>query len=182
VTAPLPLATERLRLRDARESDFAAVNAYASDPEVTRFTGWGPNSEEETRAFLAQAAATTRAEPRSDFALLVERRGDGRVVGGCGIRTALREREWEIGYVLAREVWGQGLATECVRALVAFGFGALGAHRLRAGVFPGNAASARVLEKVGFTCEGRARRTIFARGEWHDERIFALLEDDRRRA
>jgi RimJ/RimL family protein N-acetyltransferase len=178
VSAAPPLATERSWLRDARESDFAAVHAYASDPEVTRTTGWGPDTEEKTRAFLAHAVAAARAQPRSDFALLVERRADGRVVGGCGIRTALREREWEIGYVFAREVWGQGLATECARALVAFGFGALGAHRVRAGVFPDNAASARVLAKLGFTCEGVARRTIFARGEWHDERVFALLADE----
>jgi RimJ/RimL family protein N-acetyltransferase len=178
VSAALPLETQRLLLRDARESDFAAVHAYASDPEVTRFTGWGPNAEAETHAFLAQALAAARAEPRSDFGLLVEQRADLRVVGGCGIRTALREREWEIGYVFAREAWGRGLATETVRALVAFGFESLGAHRLRAGVFPGNGASARVLEKLGFTCEGQARRTIFARGEWHDERVFALLEDE----
>jgi RimJ/RimL family protein N-acetyltransferase len=176
----LPLVTARLLLRDARADDHDAVQRYAGDPEVTRFLSWGPNDAETTRVFLAHTLELARAEPRSEFGLLVEERARGAVIGGCGLHPTARLREWELGYVFARDAWGRGFATETVRALCRFGFEALGAHRLRAGVFPGNAASAHVLEKLGFTREGQLRRTIFVRGAWHDEQVYALLEDDRR--
>jgi RimJ/RimL family protein N-acetyltransferase len=174
----LPLDTERLRLRDARADDFAAVHRYASDPEVTRFTSWGPNDAEETQEFLVRALAAANAEPRADFGLLVEERAHGAVIGGCGLHPRPHPREWEVGYVFARDAWGRGFATETVRALCGFGFETLGAHRLRAGVFVGNAASARVLEKLGFRREGHLRRAQLARGAWHDVWVYALLEDE----
>ena len=61
----LPIQTSRLELRDFRAKDFDAVHAYASDPLVTRFTSWGPNSEEETRAFLDSVTAEAAAIPES---------------------------------------------------------------------------------------------------------------------
>jgi RimJ/RimL family protein N-acetyltransferase len=179
MSAPrLPLVTERLCLRDARADDFAAVHRYASDPEVTRFMLWGPNDAEATQDFLAQTLKAANTQPRSDFGLLVEDRAGGTVIGGCGLHPRANPREWEIGYVFARDVWGRGFATETVRALCRFGFEKLGAHRLRAGVFVGNHASAHVLEKLGFTREGHLRKTHFVRGAWHDEWVYALLEEE----
>ena len=103
----------------------------------------------------------------------MEERAKGAVIGGCGLHPRA-PREWEVGYVFAREAWGLGFATETVRALCRFGFETLAAHRLRAGVFVGNHASAHVLEKLGFTREGHLRQTHFVRGAWHDEWVYAL--------
>jgi hypothetical protein len=54
-----PTPTARLRFRPVEANDFAAVHAYAGDPAVTRYTSFGPNSEEDTRGFLARAVAAT---------------------------------------------------------------------------------------------------------------------------
>ena len=66
-----PLQTDRLDLRDFRPDDFEAVHAFASDPLVTRYTSWGPNSEDETRDFLQRASAESTEWPRRDYSLAV---------------------------------------------------------------------------------------------------------------
>lgn len=173
----LPLITDRLELRDFQRDDFPAVHAYASDPLVTRFTAFGPNSEEETRAFLDLTIAGATAQPRRDYTLAVVHRPGNLLIGGCGLMSR-RYQEYEIGYVLHRDWWGRGIGAELARALVAFGFGKLGAHRIYAGINPENPASCRLLERLGFRLEGHQRQDLFARGEWHDSLVFAMLAEE----
>jgi len=175
----LPLETPRLELRELRESDFAAVHRYASDPEVTRFMGWGPNDEAATRAFLAEAVAAS-SSPHTRCEVAVVERASGEVIGSCGAyaRRDPVHREWEIGYVLARPFWGRGLGSEAVGALVALAEGALGAHRLYATVDPANAASAALLRRLGFRLEGLQRADTFVRGAWRDSLVYARLADE----
>ena len=145
----LPLATERLILRPFRESDFADVHEYASDPEVTRHLRWGPNAAPETLAFLRRAIAGTRAPDTSQFDLAVVERKSARVRGGL----KLLERApglVEIGYCFARPVWGLGYATEAVRSAVRFAGVRFGGADLFALVTPGNPASEQVLLRAGF--------------------------------
>ena len=70
------------------------------------------------------------------------------------------------------------MGKEAARAMVEFGFDVLAAHRLWADVFVGNEASARILQGLGFRPEGLARKSVFARGAWHDVLIFARLRSD----
>ncbi|HEX3129985.1 MAG TPA: GNAT family N-acetyltransferase [Thermoanaerobaculia bacterium] len=175
---PIPLLTPRLELRDFRPDDFAAVHAYGSDPKVTLYTAFGPNTEEQTRAFLDRVAEESAAEPREHHNLAVVDRESGALFGGCGL-IGRGERTHEIGYVLHRDWWGRGFATEIVRALLDFGFGELAAHRIYARVAPENEASSRVLLKHGFRLEGHLRKECFVRGEWQDSLLYAILEEDR---
>jgi ribosomal-protein-alanine N-acetyltransferase len=174
---PLPLLTPRLELRDFRPDDFAAAHAYASDPVVTRFTAFGPNTEEETRAFLDRAAQEIAVQPRENHSLAIVDRESGTLFGGCGL-IGRGERVHEIGYVLNRGWWGRGLATEVVGALLAFGFGDLAAHRIYARVDPQNTASTRVLAHHGFRLEGHLRKESLIRGQWVDSLLYALLEEE----
>ena len=174
----LPLRTPRLELRDFRPDDFAAAHAYASDPLVTLYTAFGPNTEEETRAFLERAAREMAAEPREHYNLAVVDRESGTLFGGCGLQ-GRGARTHEIGYVLNRGWWGCGFATEIVGALLDFGFGELAAHRIYARVAPENEASSRVLTKHGFRFEGHLRKECLVRGEWQDSLLYALLEEER---
>jgi [ribosomal protein S5]-alanine N-acetyltransferase len=175
---PLPLLTPRLELRDFRLDDFAAVHAYGSDPLVTLFTGFGPNTEEQTRAFLDRMIQENSAEPRQNHNLAVVDRESNTLFGGCGL-IGRGERVHEIGYVLNRDWWGRGYASEIVGALLAFGFGELSAHRIYARVSPDNAASSRVLTKHGFRLEGHLRKETLIRGEWQDSFLYALLEEEK---
>jgi ribosomal-protein-alanine N-acetyltransferase len=170
------LPTGRLRLRAFRPEDWADVHAYGSDPAVVRFMDWGPNTVEESRYHTNRAVATAAVSPRLTFPYAVERRADGRVIGSVELRmTSLDHRRAEMGYVLARDAWGQGYGTEAAGALAAYGFGPLGLHRIEATCDPDNIGSARVLQKMGMIYEGRLRAYYLIRGEWRDRLMFAAV-------
>lgn len=79
------IQTSRLILRDFVLSDFDAVHEYAADPLVTRFTGFGPNTTEETRNFLARSVAASSVIPRQNYTFAVIEQDSGRLIGGCGL-------------------------------------------------------------------------------------------------
>jgi ribosomal-protein-alanine N-acetyltransferase len=174
---PLPILTPRIELRNFRPDDFAGVHAYASDPMVTLFTSFGPNTEDETRAFLDAACKDASVQPRQNHSLAAIDRESGALFAGCGL-LGRGERVHEIGYVLNRDWWGQGFATEIVGALLAFGFGELSAHRIYARVAPENGASSRVLTRHGFRLEGHLRKECLVRREWQDSLLYALLAEE----
>jgi RimJ/RimL family protein N-acetyltransferase len=87
----------------------------------------------------------------------------------------------EIGYVLGREHWGKGLMTEALPVFVEFGFETLGLKRLEAELDPRNLASAKALERAGFSHEGHRRRNYFAKGEVTDTGLYGMLAEDPRR-
>jgi len=175
------LRTERLLLRPFTVHDVAAVHRYASDPEVTVHMTWGPNTDEETLAFVRQAAVAGQGDQPSAIELAIEEIGVPGPIGGAGLyrRDAVR-REFEIGYCLRRDRWRQGIMTEAVRELVRCAFEDLGVHRLVGLVAPENVASARVLRKAGMTHEGRLRGYLFAKGKWWDFDLYAMLSTDPR--
>lgn len=174
-TAP-PVDTPRLRLRDFSDGDFDAVHRYASDPRVTATLCWGPNSRQQTRAFLETAALEAGANPRAAYSLGIEAREAGEIIGGIGIRPRSDEPgSFDLGYCLRPDYWGMGLGSEAVGGAVAFGFERLKARRMVAEVFLDNAASARILEKLGFEAGQPFTRHVTCRDdERHTSRLFTL--------
>jgi len=169
--------TERLVLRDFEETDWEAVHAYASDPEVVRYMDWGPNTEEETKNFIQRGIAHQKEQPRRNYTLAMVLKADGRLVGGCGIEVSNPDnREGWIGYCLNRNFWGQGYATETAKVLLEFGFNHLNLHRVFATCEPANIASAQVLEKIGMQREGRLREHKWAKRKWRDSLLYAILD------
>ena len=146
------VTTDRLLLRLPRPDEAAALAAIADDWEVARHTASLPHPfpESEGAAWIAKSRAAV-----ADGALLrvIERRDGDELVGVIGC--ARRRHHDQLGYWIGRRHWGQGFATEAVRAVAASAFAA-GARRVRAGDFLENAASRRVLEKAGFACLGEA--------------------------
>jgi ribosomal-protein-alanine N-acetyltransferase len=154
--APERVETTRLRLRKPVPADAEAIFArYASDPEVTRFLSWARHrSLAETRAFLEFSEAEWARWPAGPY--LVESREDGALLGGTGFGFETASRA-STGYVLAKDAWGRGYATEALRAVVFLARG-MGIRRLYALCHPDHAASWHVLEKCGFCREGILRR------------------------
>lgn len=152
---PERLETERLSLRRPSLADTDSIfSRFASDPEVTRFLGWPRHrAVAATRAFLDFSDAEWRAWPAGPY--LIESRDEGRLIGstGLGFETPFRA---STGYVLARDSWGRGYATEALRAIVRLAPD-LGVRRLYALCHPDQIASQRVLEKCGFQREGLLR-------------------------
>jgi RimJ/RimL family protein N-acetyltransferase len=173
----LPLTTARLLLRDFRPEDEAAIHAYASDPAVVRLMFFPPRTEAETREYLERMLATQRERPRMTWELAVVRPGQDRPIGACDL-TLVDERAADLGYILGREVWGQGLATEIARALVAAGFEQLALERIFAICEVSHTASARVLEKAGLHYVRTLERYRQAKGRWWDMKLYEILRAD----
>jgi RimJ/RimL family protein N-acetyltransferase len=179
VRRPLPIQTPRLLLRDLADGDGPSVHAYASDAATVRLLDWGPNTAEDTTRFLSMARASREAAPRTAYHLAIVLLETQRLIGGCRIETRnAPSRSGDIGYVLARDVWGEGFATEAAGALLSFGFQSLALHRIWATCDVENRASARVLEKIGMQREGLLRQSVRRRGEWRDSYLYAILEPE----
>jgi RimJ/RimL family protein N-acetyltransferase/catechol 2,3-dioxygenase-like lactoylglutathione lyase family enzyme len=173
------LQTNRLILRDLVLSDFDAVHEYASDPLVTRFTSFGPNTAEETRDFLSRSMHAASVSPRQIHTFAVIEQATGHLIGGCGLEACDDTgRHYAFGYCLNRHWWARGLGREAAAALVQFGFDRLQAHRLWAHVFLGNTASVRILEGLKFRREGLALESLYLRNAWHDILTFGQLRSE----
>ena len=173
------IETERLILREFRRDDRESVHEYAVDPEVYHFMPWGPNSEDETRAFIERGITSRHRDPRLHFELAITLRETGRLIGGSGIRAADESfRAADMGYCLRRDAWGKGLATEAAAGLIGFGFEQLRVHRIWATCDTRNVRSARVLEKAGMELEGTMRDDTWLRGQWRSSRLYSVLEGE----
>jgi RimJ/RimL family protein N-acetyltransferase len=143
------LTTSRLRLRTFRLEDLPLYAELNSDPEVVQFLGGVPLTSQDSDE-TAQWAQDLHA--REGIGLLaVERRGDGRFLGMCGLHHL---DEWfpddiEIAWRLAREHWGQGYATEAAAAWLDHAFGALALPRVISVSDRSNARSVAVMQRLG---------------------------------
>ena len=154
--APERFETARLVVRRPTADDCEAMFArYASVAEVVKYVGWPQHrSVADTRAFLALSDAAWEEWPAGPY--LVRSRADGSLLGGTGLDFETPHRA-STGYVLARDAWGRGIATEATLAMADLA-GKLGVLRLHSFCHVEHLASARVLEKAGFQREGTLRR------------------------
>lgn len=159
------IETERLILRRAREDDLDAMHAVLSDPVAMRYWSTLPHdSIDQSREWLASMIAITPDEG-SDF--VIEQAG--RVIGKVGCH-----RFPEIGYILHPSAWGEGFATEALGAVITHVFTNHPIDAIRADVDPRNAASIRLLRRLGFEPDGRSKRTWLIGDVWHDSVYFRL--------
>lgn len=172
---PTPMLTsKRLILRDFVD-DWQAVHAYASDPPVTQFMDWGPNTIQQTQAFIERAKARARQFPRDQYHLAVVRKDDHRVIGGCSLMVE-PDRQAMLGYCYHREQWGKGYATEAAGMLLGFGFETLRLHRIYSTADVLNVGSWRVMEKIGMKREGQLRESVWCKGRWRNSYLYSILK------
>jgi ribosomal-protein-alanine N-acetyltransferase len=169
----LPVRTPRLNLREFTANDFDAVLAYSSDPRVTRYLFFGPRDQESTQEYLDEILASQLDEPRTRFELAVEQIEGARLVGACDL-SLIERNVVDLGYMLESRVWGQGYATEIATALLEAAFLQLRVDRVISTVDVNNAASIRVLEKVGMRWEAVYRRHRRAKNRWWDCHLFVM--------
>jgi ribosomal-protein-alanine N-acetyltransferase len=160
-------------LRPWRVGDEPSLVRYANNRNVSRNLKDRfpfPYTAADADTWIGHVATQT---PATAFAIVV----DGAAVGGIGIElgTDVHRRSAEIGYWLGEPFWGRGIATEALRALTDYAFATFDICRLEAGVFDWNPASARVLEKAGYTLEGRARSAVVKDGRLGDRLLYALV-------
>ncbi|OMI89285.1 GNAT family N-acetyltransferase [Streptomyces sp. M1013] len=169
------LDTDRLRLRPFAEADADFLYALHSNTHVMRY--WdSPPWTERARAERFLAMCRTMADEGTGVRVAVERASDGALVGWCCLVEWNPDyRSASLGYCLDEAMWGRGYATEAAHALLTWAFGTLDLNRVQAEADTRNAASARVLEKIGFVREGTLREDCVVGGEVSDSWVYGLL-------
>jgi len=173
---PLPtLATRRLVLRRLTVEDADTMFAFLRDPALTEFVSWEHHaSVERSVLYLMTLEAAYRDAGLLEWGVTT-RRG-GKLIGTCGFtRVDLDHARAEIGYTIGRRFSGRGYATEAAGAVVRYGFEELGLNRVEAQCVVGNAASERVLVKLGMTFEATLAQRASIRGRFRDVKMFARL-------
>lgn len=173
--APFPtLTTKRLRLRAVKLADVEAMHACFGDPEAMKY--WN-------RPAHARVAETDRVvrrgtvfAPFKKLMWAVDETATGQCIGMVNYHNVdMHHRHADVGYLLRRDRWGQGLGREAMEAVVGHCFRGLKLNRLQAVIDPDNAASRKLVEALGFTLEGVLRETLFLGGAWRDDCVYGLL-------
>jgi RimJ/RimL family protein N-acetyltransferase len=174
--ARLPtLAASRVKLRWLTEQDVPALFAIFSDPAVVRYWSHGPFAGvADADALLADIHRLAGEGTLYQWGIALS--ATDTVIGTCTLASIdRRHRRAEVGFALSAGAWGHGYATEAMVRLIEHAFGTLDLHRLEADVDPRNAASLRLLERLGFVREGYLRERYHVNGEVQDSVLLGLL-------
>ncbi|MCK9688860.1 GNAT family N-acetyltransferase [Scleromatobacter humisilvae] len=171
----LRLRTARLDLRPLAPADAPFLFALKSDAVVQRYGSHSPWTDPQQAVDYIERDRRSVAEGRHvQFAIV--RREDDAVIGTCTLyQLDAQCRRADVGYALLPSAWGRGHANEAVTTLLDWGFEHLDLNRVEADIDPRNAASARALERLGFTREGHLRERWIVGGEVCDSLIYGLL-------
>ena len=171
------LETQRLILRPYRPEDAEAVQRFVGLWEIARMTSRVPHPYPEGAAaeWIAGHQGQRDNGQEHTFCVALKTAPD-EPIGAAGLRK-LEKGNYELGYWMAPDHWGRGLATEAAKALVVYGFEKLGAEALNSGHFADNPASGRVLEKAGFAANGIARQWSAARRDFVDAHRLLLTRE-----
>lgn len=174
---PKTFETTRLLIRQPRASDAPALfKQYMQDAEVTRYLTWQPHKDiSETQAFLAYCKGCW--EEKLSFPWVIKEKFSGELIGSIHMHP--RGFKVALGYVLAKAYWGKGYMTEATQAMLDWTMAQPQIFRVWAVCDADNPASARVMEKIGMTFEGRMRRDIVHPNiseEPQDTLVYAIVK------
>lgn len=174
------LSTERLLLRRMTMKDAQDVFEYSCDPEVARYVLWSAQKHiSEAKDYIRYMTKRYRDDLPSSWGIIDK--ASGRLVGTIGYMAFSEENaSVEVGYSLARWLWGKGLMTEALRAVIDYTFDAMDVNRIEAQHELLNPSSGRVMEKCGMVKEGVLRQRLYNKGQFVDVALYSILRGDRR--
>lgn len=163
------------QVRSFRDDDAESLARHANNRNVSRNmrdTFPHPYELSDANEWIELASSQ---DPETNFAIASR----SELVGGIGVtlKSDVNRRSAEIGYWLGELYWGQGIATEALRAMTEWAFAEFDLVRLYGEVFEWNPASGRVLEKAGYEFEGRLRKSIVKDGQVIDALLYARVRD-----
>lgn len=184
LTITEPIKTARLTLRPLIPEDLEDLYAMRSRDDVARYLYSGKLNREQMQQLVARRIEHTKIESEGDaLALAVVLEGaPGRHTGVIGDMTlwwrSEQHRQGEIGFAFHPDHHGHGYATEASRAVLAIAFEALRLHRVYGRADGRNERSRALMRRLGMRQEAHFRQNEIVRGEWTDEVVFAILEDE----
>lgn len=170
-----PLETRTLLLRELRPEDAEAIYRLYSDDEVTRYYDLDTFSSRRQALDLINRQLLRFRKGEAIRWGIASRENDI-VIGTVGYVVEKSNAQAGLGYDLAKPYWRRGIMTEALQIVIHYGFSSLRLNRIQALVIPGNVASIRLLEKLGFHEEGLLREYGFFKGRFHDLHCFSLLK------
>lgn len=172
------IEADRVGLRPVAATDLPALLAINGDPQVTQFLPYATwQTLDDGAAWLTRMEALGATGTAQQ--LVVVRRADAAVIGTLLLfKHDAGSQRIELGYVLGRAHWGQGLMREALQAVCSHLFGAMGLRRIEAEVNPANVASCRLLARVGFTLEGTLRQRWVGKAGAYDTQVFGCLAQE----
>lgn len=172
------IKTERLILTPwtLSEDDIMGLYRYASDPQVGPNAGWKPHESP------AESAEIIKNIFMPHLVWAIRERESRKIIGSIGLEDDRRREHVnsrELGYSLAKDVWGKGYMTEAAKAVIDYGFIELGLTVMAICTGPENKRSQRVIEKCGFKFEGRQRRGYrIYDGTDRDNMVYSMLREE----
>ncbi len=176
---PFPtLTTPRLILRKVQKKDLDDIYEYCRLPSSYKYAQWQPHEDRGvTKQYLAWLFSAMRHG--AYFTWVIELRETGRVIGTCSFVNMDEEYKIaEIGYGIGKRFWGNGYATEAVRAVMDYGFTRVGLLKVNARIMRENLSSVRLAGRVGMSCEGIQRKGVYAKKQAHDLYLFGITDED----
>ena len=171
------LGGQQVVLREPRLSDAAAVFALLTTPDVARFISPPPSTVEGFERFIAWTFKQRTAGASACFAVTLK--GCNTAIGIFQVREAesgFGTAEW--GFAIGSPFWGTGVFAEAAQLVLAFAFDTLGVHRLEARAAVRNGRGTGALRKIGAVPEGVLRKSLLRNGEYLDQVMYAIVEDD----
>jgi ribosomal-protein-alanine N-acetyltransferase len=163
-------------IRDWVIEDAVSISKYADNRKIwinMRDVFPFPYKFSDAKAFLETAI---KPGPKTLFAIATSKEAIGGI--GLDIQKDVHRYTAEMGYWLAEPFWGQGFAASALLAMTDYAFKHFKFNRLFAGVFEGNDASVKVLEKAGYKLEGKLRKAVYKDGNFLDEYIYSILREE----
>jgi ribosomal-protein-alanine N-acetyltransferase len=177
-------AGTKAKFRYIHDRDIPKLCRMFAKKNVCKWLPFGPNSREETRRYFTprvesiEGALQNHAVPEDHFFALTHPDTDG-FLGIGSIRPVRHSRgSYMLDFQIDDQWWRQGYGTELCRFLVFFGFSALGAYRLCSATMAGNSGSRRILQKCGFSQEGRQHKFWHVRDDFQDRILYGLLKEE----
>ena len=163
-------------IRSFKMSDVKSMAKYANNYNIyKRLRDYFPNpyTEKEAKVWLKYVLSQV---PETNFAIATK----DELIGSIGftILKDVNRYSAEIGYWLAEPFWGKGIASEALSQLTQFAFSKFELNRIFAGVFEGNSASIKVLEKAGYKFEAKHRKAVFKEGKFLDYFVYSILKEE----
>ncbi|MGB3439401.1 MAG: GNAT family protein [Actinophytocola sp.] len=172
-----PIRTARLILRQFADSDLDTLHAYHSLPEVARFLLWEARTRAESAKSLKFRIEHPTIEKEGDGVVFaVEHQETGELVGEVNLRwLSVEQGSGELGFIFDPRHQGHGYAREATVEVLRMGFEQLGLHRIIGRADGRNAASAKLMERLGMRKEAHFVQNEIVKGEWADEVVYAML-------
>lgn len=176
------IVTDRITLRLITLSDLNSIHDLHSLPETDKYNALGiPKNIEETKSVIEPWINDHQLPEIKNYTFAIDNKLDGKFIGLFGLKLGNKKyNRAEVWYKIHSNHWKKGYATECLKAIIHFGFDTLKLHRIEAGCAVENMGSIKVLEKSGMIREGRLRQVLPLKSGWSDNFEYAILETDKR--